>query len=521
MKPLDYSASEYLGTSVQTSQTHLEEGGGDLRLEADAVVAGSGPGGLTTAVILAEAGMDVIVLEAGQFWTHENFERNMNWAKSHLYQAKGTRVMRGNTFIPLASGYGVGGGTLVNSAICFRTPDYVLDEWVERFGAEHWTADQREVRYAEVESAIGVQDTRKAVAGTNSEVARRGFSEMEGVEHGYMPRNARGCDGCGTCHTGCPVGGKASADLNWLPRMLRAGGRLFADTRVEEILVDNGRATGVRGRMWDAESEQYVADVEVVADRVVISCGSIHSPLMLQRQELADSSGELGENLRVHPGVAVVAKMPEEVEIWNGATQGYYAHHPDDRQVLAETFSAGPDALFTQTASLGMEGTDFLRDFKYVAGCGVMIRDESKGEVSPLDGGQSDIAYFVDRPDVDKFRKGLEFVSKMFFEAGADEVMPLVHGARFFRTFNHTRDTIHEISGPAPLSLYASHPMGTARMHPDPERGVVRPSDGQTHDVERLHISDASVLPTGLGVNPQVTIMANSIAMAREMVERG
>jgi choline dehydrogenase-like flavoprotein len=518
MKPLDYSAVEYLGSSVHTAETHQKRGGGDLTLEVDAVIAGSGPGGLTTAVILAEAGLDVVILEAGQFWTHEGFKRNMNWAQNHLYQAKGTRVMRGNAFIPLAAGHGVGGGTLVNSAICFRTPDYVLDEWVDRFGVDNWKKENREVIYAEVEAAIGVVKTGRSIAGENSHIAHRGFSSMDGVEHDYMPRNAKGCVGCGTCHTGCPTGGKASADLNWLPRALRADARLYADTRVEEIIMDGGRAVGVRGRMSQPESGDHVANVEVRADRVLLACGSINSPLLLLKQELGTSSGELGRNLRVHPGIAVAAKMPHEVKIWNGATQGYYAHHPEDEEVLAETFSAGPDALFTQTAQIGKAGTEFLRNFKHIAGCGTMIRDSSSGQVKFGPGGQPDISYFLNRDDVEKFVKGMIFVSEMFFEADAESVFPLMNGARWFQTFNHVSDAIRSYARPGSLSLYASHPMGTARMHADPEKGVVRPRDGKVHDVDGLHVVDASVLPTGLGVNPQMTIMGNSIAMARDMV---
>lgn len=521
MKPLDYSAVEYLGQTVHTAKTHGRSGGGDIKLEVDAVIAGSGPGGLTTAVILAEAGLDVVILEAGQFWTHDGFERNMNWAQNNLYQAKGTRVMRGNTFIPLASGRGVGGGTLVNSAICFRTPDYVLDEWVEEFGVEHWKKKNREVIYAEIEAAIGVVKTARSIAGENSHIAYRGFSKMDGVKHDYMPRNAKGCVGCGTCHTGCPTGGKASADLNWLPRALRADATLYADTRVEEIMLDGTRATGLRGRMRDPETDEVVANVEVQADRVLLACGSIYSPLMLLNHELGDTSGELGENLRVHPGIAVTARMPEEVKIWSGATQGYYAHHPEDPEVLAETFSAGPDALFTQTAQLGRAGTEFLRNFKYIAGCGTMIRDTSAGQVKFGPGGKPDISYFLNRDDVEKFKKGMEFVAEMFFNADADAVFPLINGARWFRSLNHTHTAIRGLTRPGSLSLYASHPMGTTRMHADPAKGVVHPRTGELHDVERLHVVDASVMPTGMGVNPQMTIMGNSIAMARAMVADG
>jgi choline dehydrogenase-like flavoprotein len=523
MRGFDHSATEYLGEQLHTAQTyqdqsHLEAFDKTMRLQADVVIAGSGPGGLCAATALSEAGLDVIVLEAGQFWRPKEFVRDMNFAQEHLYQAQGTRIMQGNVFIPLTSGRGVGGGTLVNSAICFRTPDWVLDEWVDQWGAEHWASGSREALYEEVERTIGVVKTSPAIAGKNSEIARRGFSKLD-VHHDYMPRNAGGCAGCGTCHTGCPSGGKASADLNWLPRVLRAGGRLYADTRVEEILVDGGRAVGVLAMMRDPQTRKDIAQVRVDADRVILACGSINTPMLLQNQVLANSSGEVGKNLHVHPASTMVAMMDEEVLIWKGATQGYYAHHPDEPEVLIETFSAPPDAMLAQSSMVGYDAVDFLRNLRYLAGCGSMIRDVSSGELVRKDNGKADIRYFVEDVDRKKFTRGMELSAEMFFAAGAKSVMPLVAGARFYRSLNHTLDVVRQTTNASDFSLYASHPMGTCRMHPDPSVGVVRPRDGMCHDVENLHISDASVFPTAMGANPQVTIMANALAMARNIAQ--
>ena len=517
MKGFDYSAKNYLGQSLHTAETHKKAGGKNLHLQADVVIAGSGPGGLCAATVLSEAGLDVVILEAGQFWTPSAFKRDMNYAQDHLYQAKGTRLMQGNTFIPLASGRGVGGGTLVNSAICFRTPDWVLDQWVDDWGVEHWQSGRREALYEEVEEFIGVVDTDPAIAGNNSEVVRRGFEKL-GLDHHYMPRNAGGCAGCGTCHTGCPSGGKASADLNWLPRVLRADGRLYADTRVEKIRVEQGRAVGLEGTMRLPESREVVGKVSVDADRVILACGSIHTPMLLQRQDLANSSGALGKHLYVHPAIVAVAQMPEEVLIWKGATQGYYAHHPDNPQVLLETFSAPPDAMLAQSSQVGYDAIEFLRNLRFLAGCGAVIRDESSGEISPKDDGTASIRYFVEEVDRKKFIDGLKVLARAFFAAGAKGVMPMIAGARFYSSLNHTLDVIEQTTNTSDMSLYASHPMGTCRMHPDPDVGVVRPSDGMCHDVENLHITDASVFPTAMGANPQVTIMANALALARNMV---
>ena len=513
MKALDYTAENYLGAQLQTAETLEERGERHIRKDVDVAVVGAGPGGLCAAHVLAKAGMSVVVLEAGQYWPIKSFKRDQTWATTHLFQEQGARFATGNSLTPIASGRGVGGGTLINSGICFRTPDRVLDEWHEEFGVEIWSPDRRDEQFAEVEEAIGVAPTSPAVAGGNTEVAKRGFERM-GVEHAYMPRNMPGCVGCGTCQTGCPVGGKASSDLNWLPQMLRDGGELYADTRVEEILMDGDRAVGVRGTTRLPESNDEVAEITVDADRVVLACGAIYTPMMLQRQGLANSSGQVGRNLHIHPGVSVLAHMPDDVEIWQGATQGYYAHHPEEEDIIAETFSAPAEALFTPGSEIGYDGMEFLYKLPQLAGCGIMIRDSTSGYVEP-NGWKADITYFFNNDDCEKLRKGFLFIVDMFFEAGAESVKPLLNRAEFWSSRQRTRSAILRSNAPGDYTLYASHPHGTCRMSADPDRGVVRPSDGQTHDVENLHVTDASVFPSAPGVNPQITIMATSLQLAR------
>ncbi len=518
MTVLDYSAEEYVGTTLQTADTFGQKAE-TVHESVDAVIVGAGPSGIIAGMVLAEAGMDVIIVEGGRFWPRNSFKRRQSWAAKHLMQEQGTRVMTGNAFIPVASGRGVGGGTLVNSAICFRAPDPVLDEWVDKWGLDYFSKEKREALFAEVEEGIGVAPTPANIAGENSLIAQRGFRTL-GFNAGFMPRNAPGCVGCGTCQTGCPTGGKASADVTWLPRFLRAGGRLFADTRAESINTasSDSRATGVEATLYNPDDRSPMAHLSIDADRVILAAGAINTSLILQRQSLANSSGQVGRNLRVHPACGVIARFEEEVRIWSGATQGYYAYHPDDPEVLLETFSASPDVFLAQTAVVGeVEAGDFLRDMKYLAGCGVMIRDSSSGRVRPGRGHAANISYNVNREDVKKFIMGLHTITEMFFEAGSRAVMPMVEDTRFFRSRNMASDHVRIKNSASDLFLYSSHPMGTCRIGDDPNRAVVRPSDGQTHDVENLFIVDSSLFPTALGANPQVSIMAQALALARGM----
>jgi choline dehydrogenase-like flavoprotein len=66
--------------------------------------------------------------------------------------------------------------------------------------------------------------------------------------------------------------------------------------------------------------------------------------------------------------------------------------------------------------------------------------------------------------------------------------------------------------------MMAFHPLGTARMGELKEHTVVN-SFGKAHNLKNLFISDGSIFPSSLGVNPQVTIMAFSMRNAQYIVD--
>ncbi len=520
MSVIDEGAAEFVGTKLHTYDTWKAQGARAIKRELDVVIVGGGPSGIVAGMIHAAAGASVLVLEDGRYWPRGSFKRKQSWALQHIYQDRGQRVMLGNVIISLQSGRGVGGGTLVNSAISFRTPDHILDEWVRDQGLDYWAKGSREALYSEVEQMLGVSATAVGVAGKNTMIAKRGFEAMGvPIQHAYMPRSAPGCTGCGTCQTGCPSGGKASADLTWLPRMLRAGGELHADVRVDALEIERGRVVGVRGAVRDPETGEAAGEVVLKAKRVILAAGSINTPLMLLRQGLANGSGMVGRNLHVHPGAGCLARFDEEVVLWLGATQGYYAHMPDDHEVLAETFSASPDILVSQGGGVGADATEFLKGLKYIAACGVLIRDHSSGVVHRTESGIPRLTYTMIESDRRKMYRGLSFVTEMLFAAGAKAVMPSIAGSSFLPSLNAVNGLLKSKSDPMDLRLYASHPMGTCRVGEDPERNVVRPQDGRTHDVEGLYVVDSSLMPTALGVNPQMTIMAQTLALSRRMLD--
>ena len=105
----------------------------------------------------------------------------------------------------------------------------------------------------------------------------------------------------------------------------------------------------------------------------------------------------------------------------------------------------------------------------------------------------------------------------ILFAAGATEVHSGVGLGEHWST--SLEAALAELTDDVPESqmhVYASHPMGTCKMGRDPRSSVVAPS-GQTHDVPGLWIADASVFPSSLGVNPQLTVMAMGLMIGENV----
>jgi choline dehydrogenase-like flavoprotein len=297
---------------------------GDTELQADVVIVGTGPGGAAVARALAASGRRVVMVEEGP--ARPRFRPNFTHTSRYHMQEGGAMVATSTDgMMPIAAGRGVGGGSLVNSAICFRTPDHVLEEWVPRLGGDRrYGPEALAPVFDELEGILQVGVTRDEVAGENNRIVVRGAQAL-GLPGGLVRRNTPGCNGCGICNFGCPVGGKASVDRNLVPMARADGAVVQADTKVHQILVRDGRAAGIVGRVHHPDTRQTVGQLTVHAPEVFVCAGGIGTPRLLHHAGLAERLGPaVGAHLHVHPGNAVIGICEHPVKMWSGATQGAF-----------------------------------------------------------------------------------------------------------------------------------------------------------------------------------------------------
>lgn len=483
---------------------------------ADAVIVGSGPGGASVARKLAEGGMKVVILEEGP--AQSQFLPNYaNTARYHM-QEGGAIVAQGSTYLPIAAGKGVGGGTLINSALCFRTPPAVLEKWTDMLGDDDWAPNRVLPVLEEVERIIGVSMTPEDIAGENNLIVMRGAQAL-GYPGGLAPRNTPGCRGCGICNFGCPTNGKASTNITFLPLATDAGAEIQAETRVLEVLLSDGRASGVRGVAIHPETGEHGGEVIVTADRVILSCGAIGTPRLLWHSGLAQDMGPVGEGLNVHPGSAVLGLCDQEVYLWKGATQGAYFHHPDLPSVLPHSFTAPPEVCLSCLQTVGHDLQKGLDLLPYLCGLNVMVSDTGNGSVRAHADGRAKVNYTFHRDDLVRIREGMVAAGRVLLAGGATRLTAPVHGIGI-----HTSaDSLGRAVRNKPITefvTYSAHPMSTCRMGTDPQTSVVD-SQGAAHGVPGLYIADASVFPSSIGVNPQLTTMTVGTVIAQKMLDNG
>ena len=490
-----------------------ERAQGGLEESVDVVVVGTGPGGASCGYQLAKAGAKVLFLEMGP--PLSRFELNQGAAMRYHMQEGGAMVARGNAYVGIAAGQGVGGGSLINSAICWRAPDEVLDKWSELLDDPGISSNTFGPIYDDLEGFLGVNPTPDTVAGENNRLIVRGVQAL-GYDGGLLSRNTPGCSGAGICYFGCPVGGKNSTNRNFLPLATQLGAVIQADTKVEQLLLEGGRVVGVRARARNPDSKAWGGTVTVKADKIVLAGGGIGTPRLLHQSGLAKSMGPMvGQGLHIHPGSAVMGLCDHEVAMWRGATQAAYYHPPGLPGVLPHTFSAGPEVCLGALASHGWTGKDGIAMLPYLCGLIVMVSDTGSGTVGATSKGSAKLKYHFADSDIMRIKAGMVDAARVLLAGGAHTIFTPVHGVGLHKSAESLQQALTSVPI-ADFVLYAAHPMSTCRMGRDPNTSVIR-SDGRSHSYEGLYLSDASVFPTSLGVNPQLTVMAMGTHLGRTL----
>ena len=490
-----------------TQQVHSAESwsGGDV--ECEVVVVGTGAGGAVVGHELAQRGHAVVFVEEGELYPRHSFDGSSVRALERFYRPA---IAVGNASIPIFLGRMVGGSTALNGGTAFRTPPWVLERWCEEMGTDAFLPARMAPYFERLEQYLEVGPSSPRHVGPIADIIRRGC-EAHGWKHGFLQRNAPGCEASGFCHLGCRTEARRSTNVAYVPPALEKGALLFTGLKADRVLTDAGRATGIEGVAANG------ARIRVHARAVILAGGTVQTPLLLLKQQLANSSGQVGRNLTLHPSCLVNGLFEEEVRGFDHIPQGYGSEQFLEEGLLLVAAQASQNALPSFFPGIGRQLMEPLAQLAHVGSMGPLAADATRnGRVWREFKGLPVLRYSVTPADVARLHRGMVLCMEILIAAGARRLYPGVVGQPSLdprdglERFRKTELSASEIV------LASYHPLGTCEMGTDPRTSVVG-VDHQTHDLPGLFVVDGSTVRGPLGVNPQLTIMAMALRAADQI----
>jgi choline dehydrogenase-like flavoprotein len=490
------------------------------RIEADVCIVGSGAGGGILAYELAKRGRDVLVLERGEYLEPQQFNESEIEMMSHLY-ADGLMQQTEDWRFTVLQGSCIGGSTTVNNGVSFPPPEAVLTRWNDPQGLDAGLdLDSLGQSVAAVEEFVGVQPQAPGVQlNPSAEKFVEGAAAVgDELEVDVVRANIDGCYGSGYCNIGCRWGKKLSMLETALPRAQAEGKgdvRIISECEVERIWALSGRPEQVSEITARLGRERR--RLRVQAKTYVLAAGAVGSSYLLIKNGLGRGL-PVGQGFSANMGAPLTAEFPEVLNAYDGLQISHYGLPQDDGYVY-ETWFNPPVAQALNMPGWFEEHRTNMESYNRLMAVGVLVGTASNGLIRRAATGGPGIELTPRAEDLATLARGLKRLARILFRAEPkpERVMINAWGFEEFRDESEL-DRIDAIcQDPDYITLGTGHPQGGNAISKSPKQGVVDP-DFRVHGFENLYVCDASVFPTSLTVNPQLTVMGLAHYAAERIV---
>ncbi|MCE9687003.1 GMC family oxidoreductase [Shewanella sp. AS16] len=501
----------------------------DRLFEADVVIVGSGAGGGVAAEILTQAGLQVILLEAGPLKSSSDFNMEERRAYPDLYQ-QAAAMKTADKGISLFQGRAVGGSTTINWTTCIRTPEATLDFWAGHKGVAGLSGASLAPWFERMERRLNVHEWQYE-PNRNNAALKQGCIAL-GWDYTHIKRNVSGCWNTGYCGMGCPVNAKQSMLVTCIPAALQAGAQLLSGVRVVKIEQHKDKVYALKAEALDSAGKPSGVTLMFKARHYILSAGAIHTPALLLRSGAVDPHELLGKRTFLHPSLLSGAVFNEAINGHSGAPQSIYSD-----QFVWQHGAAGelgyklevppihPVLIASKTLGYGSSHAELMAQFNQLQVTIALVRD---GFHEQSLGGQVRLTrsgYELDYPLDDGFwraaRRAFASMAELQFAAGARKVLPISEGMGYLNSWAEAQQAIATMTlAPLKTPVASAHVMGGCAFGEDKTQAMVD-SWGQSHYLENLSVMDGSIFPTSLGANPQLSIYAivarNASALAKRL----
>ncbi|HEY4110729.1 GMC family oxidoreductase N-terminal domain-containing protein [Puia sp.] len=476
-------------------------------LEADVVIVGSGAGASILAHQLIGLGRQVLLVERGGIERPGTFNDDEVDMVSRLYADGALQLSRDFRF-QVFQGSCVGGSTVVNNAVCFETPDYILDKWINELGVGIDRARYQQSMKA-VYQLMHIAHTPSMTIDKYLNPGGRIFADAC-VKMGYGPSmvdsvmaNIDGCLGCGYCNIGCQFGKKLSMLDTILPQTQLAHPGKLRIIAGCEVIKFNKKGSGIVSLTGQFKSGRKLT---INGNTFVSSAGAISSSILLIKSKLGIANA--GKRLAFNLGSQITAVFDQPVNSYDGLQISHFLK-TDDHRFVMETWYNPP--MFQSTAMPGWFDQHFhnMQHYGNMACTGILVGTASNAEVKAAGLLGRDINYVPTEDDFNSLMDGLEKAAEIYLAGGgAVRIMPNTFTYYEYKSVQELKDNLRkDVKSSRDISTGTGHPQGGNVMSNDPSTGVV--DEGfKVFGFDNLFVCDASVFPTSLGVNPQVTVMS-------------
>ncbi len=463
-------------------------------IQTDICVIGSGAAGAVAAYNIAKnTGKKVTILEKGKYHLPQKDFTNIEPEMIGMLYRDGALELTQDFDLAILQGNCLGGSTTINNGICFRTPPDVLKEW-EKIRA-NINQDKLEKYFDTVEKIIGSTSLVRAPSITN-EGANRFFKGAQslGLKPEWFETNFGKCGGSGYCNIGCKYNRKLSMLLNYLPLAQKEGTEIIADCEVLKIETENGNAEKIQ--CINSEGTKFI----VTAKHIVVAAGAIASSVILSKSGIKRN---VGTRLSFNITTPMMAEFPEAVNSYDGVQMCCYIK--GDGYLVETTFNP------PGTSALIMQGwfeklNERMKNYTNYATAAPVVPSEPNGKVKLNLFGSPTVDYSMTANDFRKLKEGMKTLCRVFLAAKADCALPSSYDDIVIKSEYDLIQIDNMIKKPEDISLSSAHPQGGNPMSDSEEIGAVD-SSFRVHGFKNLYVCDASIFPTGVTVNPQLSIM--------------